>query len=38
VIGKTDQFANYMPGMRGPEMEWLYERGAAWLAGESVSP
>ena len=23
-----------IPGMRGPEVEWLYERGAAWLAGD----
>jgi hypothetical protein len=30
-----------MPGLRGPEaegLERLYERGAAWLAGESVGP
>ena len=27
-----------MPGVRGPEMERLYQRGAAWLAGEPVSP
>ncbi len=27
-----------MPGLRGPEVEHLYERGAAWLAGEPVSP
>jgi hypothetical protein len=27
-----------MPGLRGPEVERLYERGAAWLAGEPVSP
>ena len=25
-----------MPGLRGPEVERLYERGAAWLAGGSV--
>jgi SnoaL-like domain len=25
-----------MPGLRGPEVERLYERGAAWLAGEPV--
>jgi hypothetical protein len=24
-----------MPGLRGPETERLYERGSAWLAGES---
>ena len=28
---KTD-----MPGLRGPEVEALYARGAAWLAGEEV--
>jgi hypothetical protein len=27
-----------MPGLRGPEVERLYQRGAAWLAGEPVSP
>jgi hypothetical protein len=30
-----------MPGLRGPEakeLERLYERGAAWLAGQPVSP
>jgi SnoaL-like domain len=27
-----------MPGLRGPEVERLYQRGAAWLAGESVTP
>jgi hypothetical protein len=27
-----------MPGVRGPEVERLYQRGAAWLAGEPVSP
>jgi hypothetical protein len=27
-----------MPGVRGPETERLYERGAAWLAGEPVAP
>jgi len=27
-----------MPGLRGPEVERLYERGAAWLAGQSASP
>ena len=27
-----------MPGLRGPEVERLYERGAAWLRGESVLP
>jgi hypothetical protein len=26
-----------MPGLRGPEVERLYQRGAAWLAGEPVS-
>ncbi len=26
-----------MPGLRGPEVQRLYERGAAWLAGEPVS-
>jgi SnoaL-like domain len=26
-----------MPGVRGPEVERLYQRGAAWLAGEPVS-
>jgi hypothetical protein len=26
-----------MPGLRGPEVERLYERGAAWLRGEPVS-
>ena len=26
-----------MPGLRGPEVERLYERGAAWLAGHPVS-
>jgi hypothetical protein len=30
---KTD-----MPGLRGPEVEALYARGAAWLAGEPVAP
>lgn len=25
-----------MPGLRGPEVEALYARGAAWLAGEDV--
>jgi len=25
-----------MPGLRGPEVEALYARGAAWLAGEEV--
>ena len=29
---KTD-----MPGLTGPEVERLYERGAAWLAGEAVT-
>jgi len=27
-----------MPGLRGPEVERLYDRGAAWLAGHPVSP
>ena len=27
-----------MPGLRGPEVERLYERGAAWLAGELRVP
>ncbi len=27
-----------MPGLTGPEVERLYRRGAAWLAGEPVSP
>ena len=27
-----------MPGLRGPEVERLYERGAAWLAGQPVAP
>jgi len=27
-----------MPGLRGPEVEELYARGAAWLAGEPVAP
>jgi hypothetical protein len=30
---KTD-----MPGLRGPQVEALYARGAAWLAGEPVAP
>ena len=30
---KTD-----MPGLRGPAVEALYARGAAWLAGEDVAP
>jgi hypothetical protein len=30
---KTD-----MPGLRGPEVEELYARGAAWLNGEPVAP
>ena len=30
---KTD-----MPGVRGPEVERLYERGASWLAGEPLGP
>ncbi|HVO90242.1 MAG TPA: nuclear transport factor 2 family protein [Casimicrobiaceae bacterium] len=27
-----------MPGLKGPEVEALYRRGAAWLAGGSPSP
>jgi SnoaL-like domain len=27
-----------MPGLRGPGVEALYSRGAAWLAGEPVAP
>jgi hypothetical protein len=27
-----------MPGLTGSEMERLYERGAAWLAGQLVAP
>jgi hypothetical protein len=27
-----------MPGLKGPEVEALYRRGAAWLRGESVTP
>src|SRR5215470_11383495 len=27
-----------MPGLRGPEVEALYARGAAWLAGQPVAP
>jgi hypothetical protein len=27
-----------MPGLRGPAVEALYERGAAWLAGDPVAP
>jgi len=27
-----------MPGLRGPGTERLYQRGAAWLAGEPVAP
>jgi hypothetical protein len=26
-----------MPGLAGPEVDRLYERGAAWLAGEPVT-
>jgi hypothetical protein len=25
-----------MPGLMGPEVEQLYRRGAAWLAGEAA--
>jgi hypothetical protein len=27
-----------MPGLRGPQVDALYARGAAWLAGEPVAP
>jgi hypothetical protein len=27
-----------MPGLKGPEVEALYRRGASWLRGESVTP
>jgi hypothetical protein len=27
-----------MPGVRGPDVERLYQRGAAWLAGQPVAP
>jgi hypothetical protein len=27
-----------MPGLTGPEVERLYERGAAWLVGQPVAP
>jgi hypothetical protein len=27
-----------MPGLRGPEVEELYKRGAAWLAGDPPQP
>jgi hypothetical protein len=27
-----------MPGLRGPRVEALYARGAAWLAAEPVAP
>jgi hypothetical protein len=27
-----------MPGLTGPEVERLYKRGAAWLAGQPVAP
>ena len=27
-----------MPGLRGPAVEALYARGAAWLVGENVAP
>jgi hypothetical protein len=27
-----------MPGLRGPQVEALYARGAAWLAGEPAAP
>jgi len=27
-----------MPGLRGPAVEALYQRGAAWLAGDPVAP
>lgn len=27
-----------MPGLKGPEVEALYRRGASWLRGEAVTP
>ena len=27
-----------MPGLTGPEVEKLYQRGAAWLGGQPVAP
>lgn len=27
-----------MPGLKGPQVEALYERGARWLRGEAVTP
>ena len=27
-----------MPGLTGPEVDRLYERGAAWLAGHPAHP
>jgi hypothetical protein len=27
-----------MPGLHGPEVERLYQRGGAWLAGDPVAP
>ena len=27
-----------MPGLTGPEVEDLYQRGAAWLAGQPLAP
>lgn len=27
-----------MPGLKGPEVETLYRRGASWLRGEAVTP
>jgi hypothetical protein len=27
-----------MPGVTGPEVDRLYQRGAAWLAGHPVAP
>jgi hypothetical protein len=27
-----------MPGLKGPEVEALYRRGASWLRGETVTP
>ncbi|HTU06975.1 MAG TPA: nuclear transport factor 2 family protein, partial [Trebonia sp.] len=27
-----------MPGLRGPDVQALYARGDAWLAGEPVAP
>jgi hypothetical protein len=27
-----------MPGLKGPEVEALYKRGAAWLRGDAITP